>query len=133
LEPLDFDLSKSNGSKRQRAVSSSSPGGWTSFCQACFGPRNHALDVDSRLASDACRSFSLRRRRYRRLGASRSRGSTQAPRWAKRCLQFGRPQAENMEEENAAALICAALIFSELDLDDGFDEFDQVAPPPRFG
>lgn len=31
-----------------------------------------------------------------------------------------------MEEENAAALICAALIFSELDLDDGFDEFDQV-------
>ncbi|KAJ1490573.1 hypothetical protein T484DRAFT_1777000 [Baffinella frigidus] len=30
-----------------------------------------------------------------------------------------------MEEENAAALICAALIFSELDLDDGFDEFDQ--------
>jgi hypothetical protein len=48
-------------------------------------------------------------------------------------LQFGRPQAENMEEENAAALICAALIFSELDLDDGFDEFDQVAPPPRFG
>ena len=38
-----------------------------------------------------------------------------------------------MEEENAAALICAALIFSELDLDDGFDEFDQVAPPPRFG
>ena len=34
-----------------------------------------------------------------------------------------------MEEENAAALICAALIFSELDLDDGFDEFDQVPPP----